>query len=128
MAYHADSSGIRMRRGAFLPAVKLVVALPDHLPVFIVGMPYLGAVPAPAVPAFYLSGENAHAAVPVLPRPPRLHQCLDAVKDARLYDGRMVLLHIILRHLALIDFSLLRKEIHPVDLMAQGAAFAIPRP
>ena len=53
-----------MRRGAFLPAVKFMVALPDHPAVFVVGMPDLGAVPAPAVPAPYLTGKNAHAAIP----------------------------------------------------------------
>ena len=86
-------------------------------------MPYLGTVPAPAVPAFYLSGENAHAAIPVPPRPPRLHQRLDAVKDGRLYDGRMVPLHIILRHFALVDFFLFGEEIHRVNLLEQGVAF-----
>ena len=53
-----------MRRGAFLPAVKFMVALPDHPAVFVVGMPDLGAVPAPAVSAPYLTGEDAHAAIP----------------------------------------------------------------
>ena len=41
-----------------------MVALPDYLPVFIIGMPDLGAVPAHAVPASYLTGKNAHAAIP----------------------------------------------------------------
>ena len=47
-----------MGRGAFLTTVKFVVALPDYLPVFIVGMPDLRAVPAPAVPAADFTGET----------------------------------------------------------------------
>ena len=65
-----DGFLVQMRRGAFFPAVKFVVALPDHLPVFIVRMPYLGAVPAPAVPTPDFAGEDAHAAIPAVPFSP----------------------------------------------------------
>ena len=55
-----DSFFVKVRRGAFLPAVKLMVALPDYLAVFIIGVPDLGAIPASAVAAFYSAGECAH--------------------------------------------------------------------
>ena len=65
-----DGFLVQMRCGAFLPSVKLMVALPDYLPVFIVGMPDLGTVPAPTVPAADFAGENAHAAIPAVPFSP----------------------------------------------------------
>lgn len=40
------------------------------LPVFIVRVPDLGTVPAPAVPAADFAGEEAHAAIPAVPLAP----------------------------------------------------------
>jgi len=47
-----DGFLVQMRRGAFLPAVKLVVALPDDPAVFAVGVPHLEPYQFPQSPHF----------------------------------------------------------------------------
>lgn len=64
-----------------------MIALPDHPAVFIVGMPYLRAVPTPAVAAFYFGGEDAHAALAVRPCLLDSHLLLHRPEHSRLYDG-----------------------------------------
>ena len=110
-----------MRHAAFLPAVKLVVALPDGLAVLAVGMPHFGAVPPAAVTAFYPAGENARAARPVLTGMPGRHLVLHFFKYGRADDGLVVVLHIILRHLSLIHFFLLGEEIHCVHFLKSAS-------
>ena len=64
----------------------LLSALPDHPAVFIIGMPHLGTIPAPVVATFNLTGENAHATLPVRPRLPDSHLLLHRLEHGRLYD------------------------------------------
>ena len=108
---------------ALLAAVKFVVALPDYPAVFIVGMPYLRAVPALAVAAFYFAGKDAYAALAVRPRLPDSHLLLHRLEHGRVYDGVMVILHIILRDLALVDLFLFGKEIHRVHFLQERVPF-----
>ncbi len=111
--------------GTFLPVSILIITLPYYLTVLIVGMPHLGAIPASTVPAFDLPRKNAHAALPVLPRTPGLHELLDAVKNGRFNNGRMAPLHIILRHLSPVHLLLFREKIHRVNLLQQSVALIL---
>ena len=54
----------KVRSGAGLIAVVLMIALPDGLSVFAVGVPDLGAIPFTALSAADLAGEKMHTAVP----------------------------------------------------------------
>ncbi len=114
-----------MRRGTFLPAVKLVVALPDGLSVLAVGVPHLGAVPAPAVRALYPAGKYARAACPVLPGMSGHHLVLCFLEHGRADDGLVVVLHIILRHFALIHFLLFGEEVHRVHFLQERVPFVL---
>lgn len=118
-----EEAAIRLSGAAFFPAVKLVVALPDGLAVLAVGMPHLGAIPAPAVRTFYPAGEYAHAARPVLPGMPGRHLVLRLLEHGGADDGLVVVLHIILRHLALVYLLLLGEEVHRVHLLQESVAF-----
>ncbi len=83
----------------------LMVALPDGPAVPAVRVPRPGAVPSPAVPAFYPAGEDTRAACTVLPGMPGRHLVLRPLEHGRADDGLVVVLHIILRHLALIHWG-----------------------
>ncbi len=65
----------------------LMVALLDGPAVPAVGVPHLGAVPSPAVPAFYPAGEDARAACTVLPGMPGRHLVLRPPSNT---DGLMM--------------------------------------
>lgn len=114
---------INMGRATFFSAIKFVVALPDHPAVLAVGMPHLGAVPASAVATFYFAGEDAHAALPVRPRLPDGHLLLHRLKYGRLYDGIVVVFHIILRDFALVDLFLFGEEIYRVHFLEERIPF-----
>ena len=83
-----------MGRLAFMPVVLLVASVDD--PAVLVGaVPELGSEESSALAAFYLAGENAHAAVPaalsLAPRHFRLHHleggrvCLCQVKTKNFF-------------------------------------------
>lgn len=112
-----------MGSAAFFAVVKFVVALPYHPAVLVIGMPDLRAVPAPTVTALYLAGKDACAALPVGSRLPSSHLLLHRLEHGRLYDGIVVMLHIILRDFSLIDLFLFGKEIHCVHFLQEGVAF-----
>lgn len=118
-----DGFLIQMGRAAFFAAIKFMVALPDRPAVLAVGMPHFRAVPASAVAAFYLAGEDACAALPVRSRLPDGHLLLHRLEYGRLYDGIVVVFHIILRDLALIDLFLFGEEIHRVHFLLESIPF-----
>lgn len=90
-----------------------------HAAVSVVGVPHFRVIPAPAVAAFYHSGEKARAALQVFHRTPGFHKCLRLLKHGGRYNGLMVMFHIILRHFVFIDFFLLREEVHRVDFLQE---------
>ena len=82
-----DDFLVQMWCGAFLPSVKLMIALPNYLLVFIIGIPDLGGVPSPAVPAADFAGENAHAAIPAVPFS---RDCINTCTLSKTAGGMMV--------------------------------------
>lgn len=91
--------------------VVLVVATVDDPAVLVCAVPDLRPKIAAAFGAFYLAGENAHAAVsaslPLAPRCLRLHH----LKGSRFDDGGMALLHEVAGDLPRILHHLLREEV-----------------
>ena len=101
-----------MRCPAFLIALEFAVTLPDHAAVLAVGMPHLGTVKFSAVTADDLRGKQP-GAVMILPNcfsPLELR--LYMIPFVRVDDGRVAVLNIVLRYLALIDFHFLLEKIH----------------
>ena len=95
------------RRCSAFFAFKLVIALPDDLPVGIVAVPDLWTVPAATVGALDLAGENADRTQAVLALLAGSHQRLDHLEGFRRYDGFVVVTHIVLWDLALVHKGML---------------------
>ena len=113
----------KVRSGAGLIAVVFMIALPDGLPVFAVGMPDLRSVPAAAFAAFDLGGEGVDSAVVFLTPATAFHLALNHLEYVWVDDGFMVSLNVVLRNLALVDLCLLGQEIDSVGFLQQGITF-----
>ena len=110
-----------MGRLALMPIVLLVAAVDD--PAVLVGaVPDLGSEESSALAAFYLAGENAHAAVPatllLAPRYLGLHHLEGGGSD----DGRVALLHEVAGDLPGVLHHLLREAVRCEGLLDAGAA------
>ena len=111
-----------MRRCAFLLSIVLVVTAPDHLAVWIVAVPHLAAIEMTAVAAHDSAGKAAISAVLPFQFFPARELNLNQIKYVRIYDRRMAVLHIILRHLAFVHLHLLREEVRAVGLLQKRIA------
>ena len=96
-----------------------MITLPDRPAVFVVGMPDLRAVPASALSAFYLTGENMNATVAVSAGAAALQFILDLIEDLRIDDCFVVLFNIVLRDLTFIDFCFLSQEVNGEGLLQE---------
>ena len=114
-----------MRRPAFLIVLELAVALEDHPAVFVLRVPYLGAVPVPALGTLDLRGKYARAAVPCVHTFPPLHFLLHQLPCFGRDDCLVVPLHIILRDFPLVLLPLLREEVRRVLLLQERIPFVL---
>ena len=110
-----------MGRLAYMPVIFLVATVDDPA-ILVRAVPDLGSKESSALAAFYLAGENAHAAVPaallLAPRYLRLHH----LESGRGDDGRMALFHEVAGDLPRVLDHLLRKEVRREGLLDAGAA------
>lgn len=106
---------------AFLAAIFVVTAVDDPA-VFIVAVPDLGSKPPTALTAFYLAGENAHAAVSAAVLLTPCNLVLHHLEGGGVYDGRMALFHEVARHLPGVLHRLLGEEIRREGLLDAGTA------
>lgn len=120
-----DGHLVEVRRSAALFVFVLLVALPDRPLVDIVGVPDLGAVPATAVTALDLPGEEVDTAVPVPALGASGHFTLHHLEGLRINDGLVIALDVILRDLALVGLRFFGQEIHGVTLLQQGIALVL---
>jgi hypothetical protein len=65
-------------------------------------MPYLRTVPAATVSAFYLSGKDAHPAVPLLPLHPLGQLILHHIEHIQVDNRLVAAFHIVLSNFAYI--------------------------
>ena len=54
-----------------------------------------------------------------------LHLHLDSIEQGRVDDGGVAVIHIVLRHLALVDLALFRQEIRAEGLLQEGVALVL---
>ena len=111
-----------MRRGAFLCALKFMVALPYHTAVLAVGVPHLGTVWLSAITAENSARERTlREGVPggLLP-PAKL--ALYHIPRFCIDNGRVAVLHVILRNLAFVDLHLLGEVVGGESILKSGIA------
>ena len=101
---------------ALMPAVFVVAAVDDPA-VFIGAVPNLGSKPAAALAAFYLAGENAHAAVSAAVLRALHYLPLHHLEGGGVDDGGMALLNKVARHLPGILHHFLREEVRREGLL-----------
>lgn len=112
-----------MGRFAFVLPFEFPVALPDDSPIAVGGVPGFCPENFAAVGTEDLPGEGAGLTVPIAAVFTSLQLCLDLFPFPRLDDGRMAILHIVLRHFALVDLGFLGEEIHRKGFLKQCGAF-----
>ena len=113
----------KMGRFAFVFPLKFVVTLPDDPAVTVGGVPGFGAENPAAVGTKDLPGERAGLTVSIAAVFTPLQLCLNLFPFPRLDDGRMAVLHIILRNLPFVDLGFLGEEIHRKGFLKQCGAF-----
>ena len=113
-SYESGLNGplIQMWSRTFLFALEFSVALPDDPAVLAAGVPYLGTKKGAAVSTNDTGSKDAFSAVLPAKRLSAFEFSLHLVKFLRRNDELIAVLHIILRHLALVDLSLFREEVH----------------
>lgn len=99
-----------------------VVTLPHSFAVFIGRMPNFASVISATLTAENSAGEKVGRIIPCWQSLPSLHFVLHHIENLWGNDGFMTALHIILRHLALIEFLLFRQEINREFLLQQSIA------
>ena len=114
-----------MRGLALFLAGELAVAPPDGALVFVGGMPDLGTEVTTTVPADQPGGKYAVAAVAAPNSFPALQLTLHQLPLSRVNDGRVAVLHIILRHLALVFLLFLGEKIHRERLLQEGVTLVL---
>ena len=110
-------------RFAFVFPLKFVVTLPDDPAVTVGGVPGLGTENPAAVGTVDLPGEGAGLTVPIAAVFTPLQLRLHLFPFPRLNDGRVAILHIVLRRFALVDLGFLGEEIHRKGFLKQCGAF-----
>src|SRR5699024_7955222 len=105
-----------MRRPAFFPAM-LFITLPDHGSILAIGVPNLTSIYPATFSADNLPGKWIHTACKAPVRFPAFQLILYQVKNLRRDNRRMAICHIVLRYFPLVDFLLLRKEVHRKPLL-----------
>lgn len=110
-----------MGRVAFMPAVFVIAAVDDPA-VFVVAVPDLGSKPPTALTAFYLAGENAHAAASAAVLLTPCNLVLHHLEGGGVYDGRMALFHEVAQHLPGVLHRLLGEEIRREGLLDAGTS------
>lgn len=106
-----------MRSAAFALALEFVVALPDHPAILVCAVPDLGAKVATTIAADQSGGKDAPAAITPAQRFPPGKFLLHPIKQERMDDRLMAVLHIILRDLTPVDLHLLLQGIHGEALL-----------
>ena len=96
-----DALLVQMRCAAAVFAFEFAVALPDHPAVLVRAVPDLAAVEFAAIAADDLCRERAEAVVVLAFGLPDRHFILHLLPFLRIDNGRMALVHDVLRHLAL---------------------------
>lgn len=114
-----------MGRFAFVLPFEFPVALPDDSPIAVGGVPGFCPENFAAVGTEDLPGEGAGLTVPIAAVFTSLQLCLDLFPFPRLDDGRMAILHIVLRHFALVDLCFLGEKIHREGFLQQRRAFVL---
>ena len=112
-------------RFAFVFPLKFVVTLPDDPAVTVGGVPSLGTENPAAVGTDDLPGKGAGLTVPIAAVFTSLQLRLHLFPFPRLDDGRMAILHIILRNLPFVDLCFLGEEIHREGFLQQRRAFVL---
>lgn len=112
----------KRRRFAFF-AVEFMIALPDDPAVFVGGMPYLCPEKRTAICADQARGEYGIPAVASPQGFPPCHLVLHKVPLFRCNNGRMAVLHIILRNRTIVDLFLFREEVDRVAFLQKRIAF-----
>ena len=109
----------QMGRSAFVFPLKFVVTLPDDPAVTVGGVPGLGTENPAAVATEDLPGEGAGLTVPSAAVFTPLQLRLYLLPFPRFDDGRMAVLHIILRNLAFVDLGFLGEKIYRKGFLKQ---------
>ena len=117
-----DALLVQMRCAAAVFAFEFAVALPDHPAVLVRAVSDLAAVEFAAIAADDLCRERAEAVVVLALGLPDRHFILHLLPFLRIDNGRMALVHNVLRHLALVDLHLFGKEIHGEFLLQDRRA------
>ena len=112
----------QVRRLATRALDEAGVALPDGAAVFVVEVPHLAAVHAPAAAAVNSAGEAVLAVVLTAQFPSTLQFQLHFLVNLVAHDGRVTVFDVVLRHLALVDLHLLCEEIRAEGLLQQCVA------
>ena len=107
-------------RSAFYFALELMVALPYHTAVPAVGVPHLGAVRLSAITAEYSTGEWTLREISVCGFLPSAQLPLNHIPRSCVNDGRVAVLYVVLRNLALVDIHRFRKIIRGELLLKPG--------
>ena len=102
-----------------------MIALPDDLPVGVVAVPDLRPVPAAAVAALDLAGENTDRALAVPALFAGGHQGLHHLEGLRIDNGLVVVLDVVLRDFALVGLFLLGQEVDREGLLQQRIALVL---
>lgn len=111
-----------MQGATFTLTLELVIALPDHPAIFVRAVPDLRAEVVAAIAADQAAGKNGLAAIAPAQRLSPGHLFLYPVKQERVDDGLVAVLHIILWNLPLVDLHFLLQEIHGESLLEEGVA------
>ncbi len=102
---------------------ELAVASPDGAPVFVGGMPDLGAEESAAIPADQPGGKDTVAAVAASDGLPALQFPLHQLPLGGVDDGRVAVLHIVLWYLAFVFLLLFGEEVHRERFLAERKGF-----
>ena len=99
-----------MGRSTSLP-IKLMIALPNDPPVFIIAVPDLGTKPGAAFRAANLPAEYPHPAVGAISS---FNLLLHLFMDRRINNGGVIVFHVVLGNLAFVDLLFLCQVIRGV--------------
>lgn len=102
-----------------------MIALPDDLPVGVVAVPDLRPIPAAAVAALDLAGEDTDRALAVPAFGAGGHQGLHHLEGLWIDNGLMIVFDIVLRDFALVGLFLLGQEVDREGLLQQRIALVL---
>ena len=99
-----------------------MIAAPDDFSIRIIAVPNLAAIEMTAVSAYNSAGKAAISAVLTLQRFPAHELNLNQIKNVRVHNRRMAVLHIILRHFTFVYLHFLRQEVRAIGLLQKCIA------